>query len=141
MELPFVKFSSRARSPVRSSPLAAGLDLAAATQLVISPGGRAVIPTDIAVEIPPGHYGRIAPRSGLAMRWGVNVGGGVIDEDFCGPIQILLMNHGTVDFRILVGDRIAQLILEKISYVKPKQIERMKITDRNDKGFGSTGTN
>ena len=115
-ELPFVKMSSNATAPVRSSPEAAGFDLFAAEEVSIAPGSRACVATDLQVAVPVGCYGRIAPRSGLAVKHGLDVGAGVVDADFRGNVKILLFNFGTEAFTVHLGDRIAQLILEKIYY-------------------------
>ena len=93
----------------------------------------------IPVEVPPGCYGRIAPRSGLAVRAGVDVGGGVIDQDFRGPIGVILLNHGSGDFLVKKDDRIAQLIIEKIVSAVPVEVDSLGTTDRDSGGFGSTG--
>ena len=135
----FMKLSPDARSPKRGSDRAAGLDLFAAEDACIPPGGRACIKTDIAVEIPPGCYGRIAPRSGLALHAGIDVGGGVVDEDFRGPVGVILFNHGSSDFLVKKNDRIAQLIIEKVVAVVPSEVDCLGATVRGSGGFGSTG--
>ena len=135
----FMKLSSNARTPKRGSDRAAGLDLFAAEDHCIPPGGRACVKTDIVVEIPPGCYGRIAGRSSLAVRAGVDVGGGVVDQDFRGPIGVVLFNHGSGDFLVKKNDRIAQLIIEKIVSAVPVEVDSLGTTDRGSGGFGSTG--
>jgi dUTP pyrophosphatase len=75
--------------------------------------GQALISTGLAFAIPTGNYGRVAPRSGLAVKNSINVGAGVIDSDYRGEVKVLLFNHGDADFEISEGDRIAQLIIEK----------------------------
>ena len=120
--------------------LAAGYDLSSAQQLVIPVNRRALIQTDISLGVPKGTYGRIAPRSGLAVKHGITMGAGVIDADYMGPIGIVLFNHGDKEFHIQEGDRIAQLILEQIAYKPVIQVQELTQTTRGNKGFGSTGS-
>ena len=102
--------------------------------------GRALVGTGIALSIPDGLYGRVAPRSGLAVKHCINVGAGVIDPDYTGEVKVVLFNHGTEDFEIKKGDRIAQLILEKCETPMIKEIGLLEETLRGDGGFGSTGS-
>lgn len=97
--------------------------------------------TDIQIELPPGCYGRIAARSGLGLKYNIHVGAGVIDRDFRGNIGALLFNLGDTKFVIHKGDRIAQLICEKIYYCDIKEVANLSKTDRGENGFGSTGLN
>lgn len=80
---------------------------------MISPRGKALISTGISVQIPIGNYGRIAPRSGLAVKHFIDVGAGVVDADYRGEVRVLLFNFGEEEFKVSQGDRIAQLIIEK----------------------------
>jgi dUTP pyrophosphatase len=128
-----------ARLPQRGSALAAGADLHCLEGFVLSPGERRSIPTGIAVEIPPGYYGRIAPRSGLAVRHGIDTLAGVIDADYRGEIQVLLINHGDHPVEFAAGERIAQLIIERALAVDYQWAERLGETERGAGGFGSTG--
>lgn len=94
------------------------------------------------MQIPEGHYGRIAARSGLAVRHGIDVGAGVIDADYTGIVSVLLFNHGDADVTVSPGDRIAQLLLERVS--TPDVEEDVDLfstcsTERGTKGFGSSG--
>lgn len=125
--------------PKRGSDLAAGYDLYAVESSVIHPGRRGVIPTGIAIQVPPGTYGRIAPRSGLAVKSGIQVGAGVIDRDYTGEIKVVLFNHDTNNFVIRPGYRIAQLILERCDNPPVEQVDNLNDTGRGDTGFGSTG--
>ena len=109
------KHSDTATLPERKSELAAGYDLCSDEELTLPPGQRKTIATNISIEVPPGHYGRIAPRSGLAVKQGINVMAGVIDADYRGKVGVVLINHSYEHFYVKVGDRIAQLILEKCS--------------------------
>jgi len=114
MELKVKKLNSSARLPQRQSPEAAGYDLYACKDTIIYSGRYELIGTGIAVQIPIGTYGRIASRSSLAANYGIQVGAGVIDSDYRGEIKVLLFNHGNKILDIEIGDRIGQLILEKI---------------------------
>lgn len=100
--------------PTRGSEEAAGLDLYAAEDLIIPANGRTLVNTKIKAQVPPGTYGRIAPRSGLALK-GIDIGAGVIDRDYTGYLKVLLINTTNNNFEVGKGDRIAQLILEQIS--------------------------
>ncbi|CAG8583567.1 7026_t:CDS:2 [Diversispora eburnea] len=122
--------SSKAKLPIRCSDLAAGYDLYSAANIIVPTKGRAVIPTDLSIGIPSGTYGRVAPRSGLA---------GVVDADFRGGLTVLLFNFGDKDYQVHEGDRIAQLILERICTPEVVQVEELEDTVRGSKGFGSTG--
>ena len=103
-----------AKLPVRGSSGAAGYDLSAAESAVVPAHGKCLVKTGIAIAIPPDCYGRIAPRSGLAIKRFIDVGAGVIDSDYRGEIGVVLFNFSDEDFCISMGDRIAQLIFEKI---------------------------
>ena len=138
-ELPFRKLSPCAKSPSRGSPGAAGLDLYAAEQVAIPSFGRVCVKTDIAVEVPSGHYGRVAARSGLALSRGLIVGGGVVDSDFRGNIGVILFNLGEQPCEVAVGDRIAQLVIEKIAVLQPHSVASLDPSSRGASGFGSTG--
>jgi dUTP pyrophosphatase len=132
--------------PAYQSALAAGLDLLAAVPadapIEIAPGGRALIPSGVAVALPPGHEAQVRPRSGLAMRQGVTVlnSPGTIDADYRGEIQIILVNLGSERFVINRGMRIAQLVIAPISHVKLVESASLDSTERSVGGFGSTGT-
>ena len=132
--------STKAILPAKGTTLAAGYDLSSAQQLTIPVNGRALVQTDISLSVPKGTYGRIAPRSGLALKHGITTGAGVIDADYTGPIGILLFNHGDQDFQIKEGDRIAQLILEQVADKPVIHVQELTQTARGDKGFGSTGS-
>ena len=107
--------SDVARLPFRSSEQAAGYDLYSAESKIVPVGGRVLVDTQISIAVPEGTYGRIAPRSGLASKFGLMVGAGVIDRDYRGIVYVLLFNLGEHELEINVGDRIAQLILEHIA--------------------------
>ena len=137
--LRFKKLSKNATTPVRGSPCSAGLDLFSAESKIIEPHDRARIKTDIAIKLPPGTYGRIAPRSGLAANHFIGIGGGIIDPDFTGGIECILFNHQNSPFQVTKGMRISQLIIEKISYPELLEVDVLEETERGDKGFGSSG--
>lgn len=138
-QLLVVKKSPQATLPIRSSEGAAGYDLSSAKEMVIPARGKGLVPTDLVIAVPDGTYGRIAPRSGLAWKNHIDVGAGVIDSDYRGPVGVVLFNHSEVDFKIAVGDRIAQLIFEQIKIVPVKEVESIEETSRGEGGFGSTG--
>jgi dUTP pyrophosphatase len=100
--------------------------------------GKALVFTDLQIQLPDGCYGRIAPRSGLALNHHVHVGGGVIDRDYRGNLGVLIYNHSYTPFIITQGDRIAQLICEKISYPTIEEVQTLDSTKRSAEGFGST---
>jgi dUTP pyrophosphatase len=112
-----------------------------AQEVTIAAEGKALVKTDIAVAIPEGHYGRVAPRSGLAWKHHIDCGAGVIDRDYRGNVGVILFNLAKQEFKIKQGDRIAQLILEKISTPPVVEVEDLDKTDRGSGGFGSTGRN
>src|SRR5437588_6061401 len=105
----------------------------------IPPNERMAISTGIAIATPPGTYARIAPRSGLAAKHSIEIGAGVIDQDYRGEIKVILINHSKYPYQVRPGDRIAQLILEKILLATPRKTEALDETTRGNRGFGSTG--
>uniref|UniRef100_A0A7N0TXQ6 Deoxyuridine 5'-triphosphate nucleotidohydrolase n=1 Tax=Kalanchoe fedtschenkoi TaxID=63787 RepID=A0A7N0TXQ6_KALFE len=133
------KLSEKAVLPTRASPLSAGYDLSSAVEAKIPARGKALVPTDLSIAIPEGTYARIAPRSGLAWKHAIDVGAGVIDADYRGPVGVILFNHSDVEFEVKEGDRIAQLILEKILTPEVVEVEDLDDTVRGAGGFGSTG--
>ena len=134
------KLSEFATIPKRGSPYAAGFDLSSAYDVDIPPCGKALVKTDISISIPPNTYARIAPRSGLALKNFIDVGAGVVDYDYRGNVGVILFNHSQDDyFCVERGDRIAQLILEKISMADVVEVDELDETARADGGFGSTG--
>eukprot|EP00457_Paulinella_chromatophora_P020577 gb/GEZN01022656.1/.p1 GENE.gb/GEZN01022656.1/~~gb/GEZN01022656.1/.p1 ORF type:complete len:160 (+),score=12.68 gb/GEZN01022656.1/:37-516(+) len=133
------KLSSKASLPKRGSPLAAGYDLASAENTVIPARGKGIVKTDLALGLPDGVYGRVAPRSGLAWKNHIDVGAGVIDQDYRGNVGVVLFNHGAEDLKISIGDRVAQLILERIAIAEVREVTELSDTERGVGGFGSTG--
>ena len=137
-----LKLSNHATLPRRSSALAAGLDLTSAENITIPAQGKGIVRTDLSIKVPKGTYGRIAPRSGLACHHHVDIGGGVIDADYRGNIKIIVFNHAKVEFVVTRGFRLAQLIIEKISYpemVEVQEEQDLGATERGSEGLGSSG--
>jgi len=132
--------------PAYQSDLAAGLDLLAAipadTPLVLAPGARALVPTGIAIALPPGYEGQVRPRSGLAARHGVTVlnAPGTVDADYRGEVQVALINLGQESFTVTRGMRIAQLVIAGIYRAGLREVRELPPTLRGADGFGSTGT-
>lgn len=137
--LRFKKLSEQATTPSRGSKDSAGYDLYSAQDMIIPACGKGLVPTDLQVEAPKGCYGRIAPRSGLAVKHHIDVGGGVIDRDYRGNVYVCVFNFGSLDFTVKKGDRIAQLICEKILQPQLEEVEQLEKTERGAEGFGSTG--
>lgn len=139
--LKFVKLTENAFDPVRATEKAAGVDLKAAHSVIIKARDKGTVKTDLQIQLPEECYGRIAPRSGLAIGKHIAIAGGVIDQDFRGNVTIILFNLSEDDFKVQKGDRIAQLICEKIYYPTLEECPSLSPTQRNTEGFGSTGTN
>ncbi|KAB5569881.1 hypothetical protein DKX38_003674 [Salix brachista] len=163
------RLSENAVLPSRGSPISAGCDLSSVSPAKVPARGKALIPTDLSIAIPEGTYARIgksqpsyfnviyarfayglilflklglvdlAPRSGLTWKHSIDVGGGVIDADYRGPVGVILFNHSDVDFEVKVGDRIAQIIIQKIMTPNAMEVEDLDATVRGAGGFGSTG--
>ncbi|MCV6575237.1 MAG: dUTP diphosphatase, partial [Cohaesibacter sp.] len=131
--------SVNATLPVRGTKGAAGYDLAAAQAIVVLAHDKCLVKTGLQIALPPGIYGRIAPRSGLALKKAIDVGAGVVDTDYRDELGVLLFNFSDSDFTVNLGDRIAQLIVEKIKTPLVKELDDLGETDRGGKGFGSTG--
>ena len=140
MSLGVKKLCYDAIVPTRGSDGAVGYDLYSSEDATVPcQAGRALVGTGITVVLPPGVYGRVAPRSGLAVKHCINVGAGVIDPDYTGEIKVVLFNHGEKDFEIKKGDRIAQLVLERCETPPIEEINIVEDTERGSGGFGSTG--
>ena len=132
--------TANAKLPSRGSAGAAGYDLYSSHDCVVPGKGVAQIRTGISIACPEGTYGRIAPRSGLALKQQIGVGGGVIDADYRGEVGVILFNHSDVALNINTGDRVAQLILERIVILDVVEVQRQTTTTRGNNGFGSTGS-
>ena len=139
----FKKESATAIIPTKGSKGAAGFDLSAdlglGQEIVLYPGRRLLISTGIAVATPPNTYFRIAPRSGLANKFGADVLAGVVDEDYRGVVGVILLNTGDEKIIIKHGDRIAQGIVELVVPCEVEEVDELPPTDRGSNGFGSTG--
>jgi len=133
------KLVDHAIVPRRSTEMSAGYDISSAEDATILPKERMAVSTGIAIGLPEGTYGRIAPRSGLAYKHGIDVFAGVIDADYTGQIFCILYNSGEHPFVIKTGDRIAQLVLEVIKTPDVAVVLDIADTSRGDGGFGSTG--
>ena len=135
------RVNKNAKLPVRGTSGAAGYDLAIAEAAVVPAHSKCLVKTGLAIALPPGCYGRIAPRSGLALKKFIDVGAAIIDANYRGEVGAILFNFGNEDFVVNMGDRITQLIFEKIKTPKIKEMDDLEGTDRGAGGYGSTGTN
>ena len=133
------KLSENARLPTSGSEFAAGKDLYSTAFIEIPAKTRSLVPTDIAIAVPKGHYARIAPRSGMALKNSIDVAAGVIDEDYHGPIGVLLVNNSDSNYSVSLGDCIAQLILKQCSIPIVIETSSLPPSSRDTSGFGSTG--
>ena len=137
--LKVLRLHEKAVLPKRGSAQSAGYDLAAGEQAVVPPRSRAVVKTGLKICIPAGCYGRVAPRSGLAVKNFIDVGAGVIDADYRGEVGVVLFNFSDDEFIVNVGDRIAQLVIEKVCMGGILEVDNLNETVRGEGGFGSTG--
>lgn len=134
--------SDYAKAPMKATDAAAGYDLYSAVNTIIQPRKRALVNTDIVIALPEGCYGHIAPRSGNSIHHGVETGGGVVDRDYRDPVRVILFNHDkNNEFEVRRGNKIAQLIVERIADTKIEIIDSLDMTVHDDKGFGSTRIN
>jgi len=126
--------------PTRGTDHAAGYDLYSLHDYYVYPHEKTMIKTGVIMEIPTGYYGRIEPRSGLALRHGIDVLAGVIDSDYRGELGVILYNtHKEETFTVKAGDRIAQIIFEKYYKFDFEIVDQLEETIRGSGGFGSTG--
>ncbi|MGP3777428.1 dUTP diphosphatase [Halanaerobium saccharolyticum] len=119
----------------------AGLDLHAAEELTIKSGEYKLIKTGLKIAVPRGYAAFVYPRSGLALKKGVTVlnADGVIDSGYRGEVGVILINHGTEDFKINFNDRIAQLIIQQVNTIEWNEVESLSESQRGEGGFGHTG--
>lgn len=143
--LKYKKLTEYASAPVRGTEFAAGYDLSSAYDYTVPPHGKELIKTDLALIIPEGHYGRIAPRSGMSWKFHTDIGAGVIDEDYRGNVGIVLFNHSDSPLIVLRKDKVAQLVLERNSTPETEEIvgELPIVLSKNGAvinhaGYGST---
>jgi len=127
------------RLPEYASAGGAGADLRASEAVVIAPDGRAAVATGLRLQIPAGHVGLVWPRSGLALRHGIDTLAGVVDSDYRGELKVVLVNHGEQPFAIAVGDRVAQLLVQRVERARFVASAALETTSRGEGGFGSTG--
>jgi dUTP pyrophosphatase len=124
---------------------AAGMDLRAAVKadMEIAPGARALVPTGLAIALPPGYEAQVRPRSGLALRNGISLvnSPGTIDADYRGEVGVIIINHGEESFTVTRGMRIAQMIVAPVTQAAWQEVDALPDTERGAGGFGSTGTN
>lgn len=137
----FTMLSEHARIPFRSTLRSVGFDLSSAHTVLVPAKGRKLVFTDLSVALPRGCYGRIAPRSGMAVHHGIDVGAGVVDADYTGNVGVVLFNHGHRDHLVQRGDRIAQLICERVSIPKLRVTNGSFMAPREatDTGRGARG--
>lgn len=137
--LRFKQLDPKAILPARGSSFAAGLDICSIEDVTVGPHERAIARTGLAVAIPHGFYGRVAPRSGLAAKQGLDVLAGVIDSDYRGELCCVLYNTSDTTIQLSAGTKICQLIIEKIITPQPAWVNDLDETARGAGGFGSTG--
>jgi dUTP pyrophosphatase len=134
-----VSVDEGAQLPAYSSPQAAGADLRAYEAVQIPARARAGVRTGLRVAIPPGYVGLVWPRSGLALRHGIDTLAGVVDSDYRGELIVVLANHGDEPFEIARGERIAQLLIQPVERAVFVPVPELEPTARGPSGFGSTG--
>lgn len=139
MILKVKKVDSGAKLPTRATMGDAGLDLYSVEEIAIQPGDRLVVKTGIAMEIPFGCVGLVWDKSGLAAKKGIKTMGGVIDAGYRGEIQVVLANLGNEPHAIAVGDKIAQLLIQKVELPEISETAELSDSERGDGGFGSSG--
>jgi len=127
--------------PSKLEPGSAGYDVFSVENKIIQPGTRSLVGIGISTEFPNDYYIRCAPRSGLSVNYSIDIGAGVIDSSYRGEIKVLVINNGKDDFKINMGDKIAQLIFEKIENPTLTIVDNLNTSIRNSKGFGSSGIN
>jgi dUTP pyrophosphatase len=143
LEVPVVRLDRELALPRYAKPGDAGVDLLAREDATLAPGGgRALVPTGLAVAIPRGYAGFIQPRSGLALRHGVTCLNtpGLIDAGYRGELKVLLVNLDPVEpFEVRRGERIAQLVIQAVEHVTFVEVDELDPTERGEGGFGHTG--
>ena len=125
--------------PSYSHPGDAGADLKASERSKVPAQSKCLVSTGLRIALPEGHVGLVWPRSGLAVKYSIDCGAGVIDAQYRGEIKVLLFNHSDEDFLIEPGDRIAQLLIQKVESIQFHPVDNLDNTSRNEGGFGSTG--
>jgi dUTP pyrophosphatase len=141
VRVPVLRVDAALPLPAYARPDDAGLDLYAAEPVTLAPGARALVPTGIALAIPPGFAGFVLPRSGLALRHGVTLLNtpGLVDAGYRGEVKVLLVNHGDAPVSLSRGDRVAQLVVQRVEHVALAPVAELPESARGAGGFGSTG--
>ena len=139
--LPVQRLHPDAVLPSYAHPGDAGLDLSSVAEAVLPPGGRAAVPTGLAIAVPEGWVGLVHPRSGLARRHGVTVANapGTVDAGYRGEVLVLLVNLGQDEVVLAAGERVAQLVLQRVGHAEVLEVDSLDATARGAGGFGSTG--
>ena len=132
MKIKIKKINPDGKVPTRAKSSDAGYDLYSTVDMPITPTARQLVPTGIAIEIPEGYYGRIAPRSGLAVRAGIDILAGVVDSGYRNEIKVVMINLGEGLVSVNKGDRIAQLIIEKCYDVEWEEVNELSDSDRGE---------
>ena len=140
MKIKIKKINPDGKVPTRAKSSDAGYDLYSTVDMPITPTARQLVPTGIAIEIPEGYYGRIAPRRGRAVRAGIAILAGVVDSGYRNEIKVVMINLGEGLVSVNKGDRIAQLIIEKCYDVEWEEVNELSDSDRGEGGFGSSGS-
>ncbi len=127
--------------PSRATAHAAGMDLVAAVDVTIAPGERKLVPTGLKVAVPEGYELQLRPRSGLALKHGISLPNtpATIDADYRGELQVILINFGSESFAVTRGDRIAQMLVQRVEPVVFREVDVLPESGRGSGGFGSTG--
>jgi dUTP pyrophosphatase len=141
MTLRFRRIHPDAILPAYAHPSDAGMDVRSVADVVIPPGGRALVPTGLVMQLPPGYEAQVRPRSGLALKHGITVLNtpGTIDSGYRGEVGVVLANFGAADFAVGKGDKIAQIVIAPVTQPEIAETDVVDETDRGSGGFGSTG--
>ena len=141
MKVLFKRLRPEAELPAYARPGDAGMDLRSVEETVVPRGGRALVKTGLAMQLPSGYEAQVRPRSGLALKHGVTVLNtpGTIDSGYRGEVGVILANFGDSDFSVAKGDRIAQLVIAPVTQAEVEETDVIDETDRGAGGFGSTG--
>lgn len=143
LEIPAVRLDPEMPLPRRAQPGDAGLDLYAAVDVTLpAGGGRAIVPTGLAIAIPDGYAGFVQPRSGLALKHGVTCLNtpGLIDSGYRGELKVVLVNTDPdTPFEVRRGERIAQIVVQEVAQTALREVEQLPPSERGENGFGSTG--
>ena len=142
LDILVTKLDNDAVIPTYAKPGDAGADLYSISDLVLAPGERALVKTGIAIALPNGYVGLVHPRSGLGLKNGISVVNtpGTIDAGYRGEIGVVLINHDLIEsFQVKKGDRIAQLVIQKVENAQFKMVDQLPESERSTGGYGSTG--